>query len=371
MDRRDFLAGLSLLVPAAGARAAGNEAKVETVLGPVAASDLGLTLVHEHVLVDFIGADRVRPDRYSADDVFRTALPFLNAAKERGLRTLVECTPAYLGRDPVLLRRLSEAAGLHILTNTGYYGAARDRYVPAHAWREGADELAARWIKEARDGIDGTGIRPGFLKIGVDSGPLSDIDRKLVVAAARCHLATGLTIAVHTGDGAAARDIVAALGGEGVAPSAYVWVHAQNEQARSVQVEVAAAGAWVELDGVGPTSASAHADAVADLARRGHLGRLLVSQDAGWYHVGEPGGGSYRAVLLPARYVRRGSARARAHRRAGPDAARREPGARVRDRRAAALGGRAALVAIERANPTPSATHLRSARASRVPPGAT
>jgi predicted metal-dependent phosphotriesterase family hydrolase len=292
MDRRAFLATLPLV---AGVRmGAAAEATVQTVLGPVPAADLGLTLVHEHVLVDFIGADRVRADRYRADDVFRVALPFLNEAKRLGLRTLVECTPAYLGRDPVLLRRLAEATGLHILTNTGYYGAANDRYVPAHAWRASPDELAARWIAEARGGIDGTGIRPGFQKVGVDSGPLSEIDGKLVVAAARTHLATGLTIAVHTGDGVAARETLKALEREGVGPSAYVWVHAQNEQDRAVQVALAAAGAWVELDGVGPRTAAAHADAVADLTRRGHLGRLLVSQDAGWYHVGEPGGGSYR-----------------------------------------------------------------------------
>ncbi len=298
MDRRGFLATLPLLVPVRETAAA--EATAQTVRGPVPAADLGLTLVHAHVLGDFIGAERVRADRYHADDVYRVALPFLAEAKRQGLRTLVECTPAYLGRDPVLLRRLSEETGLPILTNTGYYGAARDRYLPAHAWRESADELAARFVAEARDGIDGTGTRPGFLKIGVDSGPLSEIDGKLVAAGARCHLATGLTIAVHTGDGVAAREVVSALRREGVGPSAYVWVHAQNEQDRRIQVELAAAGAWVELDGVAPRTLAAHADAVADLVRRGHLGRLLVSQDAGWYHVGEPGGGTYRpyAFLL-------------------------------------------------------------------------
>jgi predicted metal-dependent phosphotriesterase family hydrolase len=290
MDRRGFLAALP--VPAL-ARAL-DAPRVETVLGSVPASDLGLTLVHEHVLVDFVGADRVSRDRYYSEDVVRAALPFLEEAKKAGVRTLVECTPAFLGRDPLLLRRLSEATGLRILTNTGYYGAANDKYVPAHAWQEDADTLATRWITEAKDGIEGTGVRPGFMKIGVDAGPLSEIDRKLVVAAARAHRATGLTIAVHTGDGEAARGIVKALAEERVAPSAYVWVHAQNEQDRQIQVELAAAGVWVELDGVGPRSLAAHADAVADLASRGHLGKLLVSQDAGWYHVGEPGGGTYR-----------------------------------------------------------------------------
>jgi phosphotriesterase-related protein len=294
VHRRGFLAALPLPFIARPSSAP----KAETVLGPVPASDLGLTLVHEHVMVDFVGADQVNRDRYDAEEVFGTALPFVEEARKAGVRTLVECTPAFLGRDPLLLRRLSEASGVRILTNTGYYGAANDKYVPRHAWQEDADALAARWIAEARDGIEGTGVRPGFLKIGVDEGALSEIDRKLVVAAARAHRATGLTIAVHTGDGEAARDIVKTLGREGVAPSAYVWVHAQNEQDRRIQVELAAAGTWVELDGVGPRTLAAHADAVADLVRRGHLGRLLVSQDAGWYHVGEPKGGSYRGYAF-------------------------------------------------------------------------
>jgi phosphotriesterase-related protein len=132
-----------------------------------------------------------------------------------------------------------------------------------------------------------------------------------VVAAARCHLGTGLAIAIHTGDGAAALDILAVLRTEGVAPSAYVWVHAQSEQDRALHVKAAAAGAWIELDGIGPDTLAAHADAVADLVRRGHLQRLLVSQDAGWYHVGEPGGGSYRGYTflleaLPAALLERG-----------------------------------------------------------------
>ncbi len=133
-----------------------------------------------------------------------------------------------------------------------------------------------------------------MLKIGVDKGALSAIDRKLIVAAARCHRETGLRIGVHTGDGAAALDIPETVKAEGVAPEAYVWIHAQNERDRAIHVKVAEAGAFVELDGIGPDSLDAHVDAAADMIRRGHLARLLVSQDAGWYHVGEPGGGAYR-----------------------------------------------------------------------------
>src|SRR5258707_2664095 len=75
------------------------------------------------------------------------------ALKARGARTFVDCTPAWLGRDPNLLVRLSEASGLHIVTNTGYYGAAQDKYLPAHAFEESAEALAARWTSEWRGRI--------------------------------------------------------------------------------------------------------------------------------------------------------------------------------------------------------------------------
>ncbi len=299
MERRAFIAALATAVPcirstARAAPSAKDAGRVLTVGGPVEPAALGTTLVHEHVLVDFVGADRVSPSRYDADQVFDVALPHLVDVRERGCRTLFEATPAYLGRDPALLRRLSEASGLQIVTNTGYYGAASDKHVPAHAYRESAAELATRWTREFTGGIDGTDIRPGFLKIGVDSGELSEIDRKLVEAGALCHLETGLTIAVHTGDGEAALDSLETRRRQRVAPSAYVWVHAQNEKDREIHDRAARAGAWVEFDGVGWGPHGAHVEAVIDMAGRGHLGRLLVSQDAGWYHVGEPEGGTYR-----------------------------------------------------------------------------
>ena len=58
--------------------------------------------MHEHVLVDFIGASTVSPARYDAADAFKTVLPYLQQLKQLGCGTLVECTPAYLGRDPRL-----------------------------------------------------------------------------------------------------------------------------------------------------------------------------------------------------------------------------------------------------------------------------
>ncbi|MEO5820933.1 MAG: phosphotriesterase [Vicinamibacteraceae bacterium] len=268
---------------------------IETVAGPIDPAALGLVLMHEHVLVDFIGAAEVSPSRYDADAVFTRVLPFVRQVKELGGATLVDCTPAYLGRDARLLRRLAEASGLNILSNTGYYGANNDKHLPPHAFTETAQQLAARWIREGKDGIDGTGIKPAFMKIGVDSGPLSSVDAKLVRAAAIAHQATGLCIAVHTGDGVAAREEMDILAGAGVPLSSFIWVHAHSEADGARHLQAAARGAWVEFDGIAPTSVERHVALVLAMRKAGRLDRVLVSHDAGWYRVGEPGGGAFRA----------------------------------------------------------------------------
>jgi len=298
MRRRRFLQIAALGAGMAGGPALLSREKtppsVMTVRGPMAASRLGRTLMHEHVLVDFIGADQIQPGRYDPEEVFRTALPYLAKLKAAGGETLVDCTPAFLGRDASLLRRLAEASGLNIVTNTGFYGAANDKYVPAFADRESADKLALRWVREFEDGIPPDNIRPGIMKIGVDSGPLSAIDAKLVRAAARCHRRTGLTIASHTGDGVAAIAQLAVLKEADVAASAFIWVHAQNEKDRAVHERAARLGAWVEFDGISPDSVPRHVELVLSMKGAGYLHRVLISQDAGWYHVGEPKGGNFR-----------------------------------------------------------------------------
>jgi phosphotriesterase-related protein len=303
LSRREWLAG-SFALLAAGctsrraldrtSEAVARAARIETVTGSVAADRLGVTLMHEHVLVDFIGAAQVSPSRYDADAVFQAVLPHLQHVKQLGCSTLVECTPAYLGRDPRLLRRLSEASGLHILTNTGYYGAANDKHLPAHAFDETAEQLAARWIGESERGIDGSGIKPAFMKIGVDQSPLSAVDAKLVKAAALTHRETGLTIASHTGSGEAALAELDLIEGAGVPAAAFIWVHAQAERDATFHARVARRGAWVEFDGVSPASVTRHVELVRLMKEQGLLGRVLVSHDAGWYRVGEPGGGAFR-----------------------------------------------------------------------------
>src|SRR6185369_17814457 len=83
----------------------------------------------------------------------------------------------------------------------------------------------------------------------------------------------------------------------GLHPSAWIWIHAQNERDRAQHVTAARRGAWVSFDGLGATGqpAADYVDMVNRLRQQGLLHRALVSQDAGWYHVGQPHGGTIRA----------------------------------------------------------------------------
>ncbi|HWI85514.1 MAG TPA: hypothetical protein VNT42_04220, partial [Sphingomonas sp.] len=155
--------------------------------------------------------------------------------------------------------------------------------------------LARRWIDEWTSGIDGTGIRPGFIKLGFNGGPLSDVERKLIRAAAIAHHETGLTIGAHTGPATSAFAQLAVLREESVDPSAWIWIHAQNEPDISRHIDAARHGAWVEFDGIDLESLGRHVGLVMRMRDEGLLDHVLISQDAGWYNVGQPGGGTARS----------------------------------------------------------------------------
>jgi phosphotriesterase-related protein len=250
-------------------------------------------LIHEHVLVDFGGADITGYHRWDRDAVINIVMPYLEEAKDRGVSTILECTPAYLGRDPVLLRRLADLTGINFVTNTGYYGAVNGKYLPAHAFVESAEELASRWIGEFENGIEGTGVYPGFIKIGVNEGAeLSEMDAKLVHAAALTHKETDLVIVSHTGTWATAKAQIEILQEHGIDLSKFVWVHAQAEKDFSKYIEAAELGVWISLDGIA-WDVDGHLARIRFCIENKLLDHVLLSHDAGWYSPGEKNGGEY------------------------------------------------------------------------------
>jgi phosphotriesterase-related protein len=279
---------------------------IMTVKGIIQAGKIGVTLTHEHILVDFIGADSVNESRWNKSDVTIKALPCLKEIKRLGCQTFVDCTPAYLGRDVEILRRLSDSSGLNIITNTGYYGAYNNKYIPEFAFAETADQLAERWITEWQNGIGGTDIKPGFIKIAVDRDSLSEFHRKLITAAAKAHLKTGLTIASHTGPAVPAFQQLEILKKEGVSPKAFIWVHAMNEKDSSKIIEAARQGAWISFDNLNDKRVESFVRNIKILRDNNLLNKILLSHDAGWFDPAKENGGTFRGYttiferLIPA-----------------------------------------------------------------------
>ncbi|MGB3589015.1 MAG: phosphotriesterase [Tunicatimonas sp.] len=303
-SRRQFVQQLSLLSiggivsPNIGI-AQNRTGKIYTVTGAISANDLGVCLTHEHIMSNF-GAERSYQPNYDVAALKAQALPYLKHIKSLGVASILDCTTAYFGRDVSLLKELSEESEIHLITNTGYYGAANDRYVPEHAYQETAEQLAERWINEFEQGIDQTGIRPGFIKIAADSGAVSDIDKKLMRAALQTSRATGLTIACHTGDNPAVPKLAQELmDEENVQPSAWIWTHAHQMKTSEELTGAAKAGMWISLDGLriggGDTEADQatldrHLQHLLALKEQRLLSKVLISHDGNSF----PRGGAIR-----------------------------------------------------------------------------
>jgi phosphotriesterase-related protein len=260
---------------------------VYTVRGPVPARELGFTLPHEHIMVDFGGAETAGKHRYDAQNVIEVMQPYLQAVAAQGMQTFFECTPNFLGRDPEIFRTLSEQTGLNIVTNTGLYN---NQYLPEYAKEQSAEQLAEGWVAEFTQGIEVTGIKPGFIKTAVNPQPTT-LDLKLIHAAALAHNKTGLTIATHTCTADAATEIVKILDQHQVDPSRWIFVHAHVEEDFDRVLALAQTGIWIELDGLAWGGDEDHAQKLIKLLEHGYEDQILLSQDAGWYNIGEENGG--------------------------------------------------------------------------------
>lgn len=259
--------------------------EIMTVTGPIRPDMLGLTLPHEHVMSQF-GADLARYPDYPVHQLMEQVLPYLARIKALGVNALADCTTAFFGRHPELLRRISLESGILLLTNIGYYAARKNRYVPQHAYNETAEQIAARWTHEWQDGIDETGVRPGFIKIAVEEEPLSEMETRLVQAAILTHLQTGLVIQTHTGDyPQAARSILDWIEQAGARPSAWIWIHAHAVTDPAHLIEAAGRGAWISLDGISAARSQHILGLLQALRVAGFLEQVLLSHDGDSFTV--------------------------------------------------------------------------------------
>ena len=263
---------------------------INTVLGPISEDDLGVTLMHEHIVVNIVGADNLERT-YSIKDVEEYVLPYLLEAQKKGCQTLVEATPLGLGRDLDVLVQCSTKSGINIVTCTGAWDGmdVRGKCVPAVIREMTIDQIADVWTKEFEEGIDDTAIKPGFIKLALgDEGEIFPLQEKLLRAAVRTSNRTGLVIQCHIFDSSSLPSAIEIIKEENLPYDRFIWVHADGQMDMDKILEFGKKGIWIEFDCIGAAEDfSKYPSAIKKLLEENLIAQLLFGQDSGSYWIKE------------------------------------------------------------------------------------
>ncbi len=258
---------------------------VQTVLGPIDPADLGWTLPHEHTAIALWHIAN-RWDYWELRRDEPVIVEELAAFRAAGGRAIVDLTLDGVGRDPAWLAGLARATGLHVVMGAGWY---RGAHYPAETLvdRRSVDSLADEIVRDATDGVAGTGIRAGIIgEIGTDKPWVSALEERVHRAAARAARRTGLAITTHAVQSTVGLDQLALFDAEGADLSRVVIGHADSNPSLDYHLAIVERGATVEFDflGMAFTPLERHGegrivDNLRELLGRGHVERILLSQD--------------------------------------------------------------------------------------------
>src|SRR4051794_35405831 len=170
-------------------------AQVQTVQGPVDAGQLGTVLIHEHVRFRDEAVAANWPSRYDADAELAAALEAVNAARDRGVRTIVDPTAMFGGRDVHFMAHVAEQTGVQIVPCTGIYSYD---YLPHYFENRSEDQIADMFVEDIETGIQGSELKAAFLKCAADAQGVTEHVEKVHRAVARASLQTGAPIMAHS-----------------------------------------------------------------------------------------------------------------------------------------------------------------------------
>jgi phosphotriesterase-related protein len=254
--------------------------EVQTVQGPIDAEQLGIVLVHEHVRFRDEAVAAEWPGRYDEQAELDAALEAVEAAKSRGVQTIVDPTAMFGGRDVRFMRRVAEQTGVRIVACTGIYSYD---YLPHYFENRDVDVMAEHFVSDLQEGIQGTDIRAAFIKCAADAPGVTEHVEKIHRAVARASNQTGAPIMAHSmpavGTGPRQVEIFEE---EGVDLARVQIAHCGDTDDVGYIEALIGKGVYAGLDRYGlemflpieKRNATA-----AELLRKGHGERLAISQD--------------------------------------------------------------------------------------------
>jgi predicted metal-dependent phosphotriesterase family hydrolase len=312
-----------------------GKAMIDTVGGAVSPDRIGGVLAHEHLFVDFWGP--LDPHYLKPINGFAAAVdvivPYVLEVKAQGVELIVDWGPLGVGRSVKTARTVWKRTGVKVAVPTGIYKNLR----PAKFATASVDDMTRFMVGEFANGIEGTGIKPAFVKIAASPVPAAG-EVAIHRASAQAAAETGATLACHLPfpidartdvETARARQVFEIAMQHGVKPDRFVWGHATgiikadkvtpaHLDASVVQhLELAEAGATIQFDAVGsdpangpepyfggPTDPEVFLTVLEQFANLGYGDRVMISNDASVYV--NPGGGpggehaaDYLAAGLP------------------------------------------------------------------------
>ena len=262
---------------------------LHTTLGPRSADQLGFILPHEHVFVDLRTPDTPGYAEADAAEVVRLMVPQIEAIKAQGATALVECTTGGVGRRADIDLAVSEATGFPIVVPTGNY---REPWIPDWVGKASEAELEAWMVRELDERLDEAPFRAGWIKLSAGDDGITELEARILRAAARAAKRCNATIGSHTIKGKVVMDQLDIIEAEGGDPGRFISIHTQLEPDFAFHKAVAARGAWIEYDNAGWVPDGEYLEPVMRALDAGLERQMLLSHDAGWYDPAKPGGGT-------------------------------------------------------------------------------
>ena len=270
--------------------------QVMTVTGPVDVADLGFTLMHEHIFLDLMRDAWIFTNLLNDPELADIELDMLRQA---GGATVIDLTSGGLREfdnpimfdqatlkplpPPLAVRRAAERSELKIIMGAGWY---HENYYKPRLWDLSTDQLAEEIIAELSDGMEGTDVKAGIIgEIGAQYNRLSAIEERVLRAAARAQIETGVGLTTHTTRGIGGLEQLDVLEQEGVDLERVVLAHSGGQPYPRYHAEIVGRGACVSFDRMGslPDMTDFHRNRVLRSIKRlidnGHTDRIVLSHD--------------------------------------------------------------------------------------------
>lgn len=253
-------------------------ATIQSATGPLDTADLGFTLMHEHVTVTWPPMRQQYPERFDRARELERAISKLTAAREAGIRTMVDLTPIDLGRDAAFIAEAARRSGMQIIVATGLYYST-----PFHFLYRPSEEMVELFVQDITKGISTTGVRAGVIKCATEP-ELTEVNERVLRASAKAHRATGVPICTHTyPHNRTGLDQQRVFKEEGVDLGRTVIGHSDDSDDIDYLDEIIQNGSYCGMDRIGiqsPRTSEQRADMIVALVERGYADRITLSHDA-------------------------------------------------------------------------------------------